>query len=169
MDAQPGTLTRPCVVDHADPRAGQVKSGGSLAPGTDVGTVVAAEDGMHWRVGRQLLELGDALDRDHRPAHSGERSVEATRREPRHVRDAGGLAAGRARATAAPRPSTPHPVGGRPCSGAASVTSAASTGAPASGRCGTATPAPTTGEDAAHRSRSDGSRCVHVATEGIPG
>jgi hypothetical protein len=167
MDAQPGTLTRPCVVDHADPRAGQVKSGGSLAPGTDVGTVVAPEDGMHWRVGRQLLELGDALDRDHRPAHSG--SVEAARREPRHVRDAGGLAAvalGRQQHHDHRRP---HPVGGRPCSGAASVTSAASTGAPASGRCGTATPAPTTGEDAAHRSRSDGSRCVHVATEGIPG
>jgi hypothetical protein len=51
-----------------------------------------------------LLELGDALDRDHRPAHSGE--------------------PGRARATAAPRPSTHAPVGVGPSSGAASLTRA---------------------------------------------
>jgi hypothetical protein len=78
------------------------------------------------------------------------------------VRHAGGLAAvalGRQQHHDRRRP---HPVGGRPCNGAASVTSAASTGAPASGRCGTATPAPTSGEDAAHRSRSAFDSCAAV-------
>jgi hypothetical protein len=44
-------------VDHGYPQAGQVKFGGFAgSPRTDVGTVVVSEDGMYWRVARQLLE-----------------------------------------------------------------------------------------------------------------
>jgi hypothetical protein len=57
------TLPRPCVVDHAYPQAGQVKFDGFAgSPRSDVGSVVVAEDGMHWRVGRQLLEYGCHAD-----------------------------------------------------------------------------------------------------------
>ena len=45
------TVLRSCVVDHAYPQAGQVEFGGFAgSPRTDIGTVVVAEDGMHWRV-----------------------------------------------------------------------------------------------------------------------
>ena len=57
------TLPRPGVVDHAYPQAGQVEFGGFAgSPCTDVGAVVVAEDGMHWRVGRQLLEYARHAD-----------------------------------------------------------------------------------------------------------
>src|SRR5215208_3206770 len=57
------TLLRPCVVDHAYPQAGQVKFGGfGGSPSIDVWTVVVAEDGMHWRKGRQLLEYARHAD-----------------------------------------------------------------------------------------------------------
>jgi hypothetical protein len=57
------TLLRPRVVDHAHPQAGEVKFGGfGGSPGSDVGTVVVADHGMHWRVRRELLEYARHAD-----------------------------------------------------------------------------------------------------------